>query len=336
MIIKPVKVLYVSLFLILCVLVTTSCQNLRPSQHPLVQRDHVHNFGATRIAFSPSGKLLASGGFQGEIKLWSVPGGKLIKTLKRHLKPIRGLVWVNNKILISAAEDGKLIRWNTHSSRVLYVKQLKSMSSMAWSKKLQQLVTGHKNGQVSLRSVRKFTLIKKLKYNKKILSVSADNQGKYFAVSTSGRDVMLFNTDFQLLKKFRGARKKIYELRFSPDNKTLAGSSWFNILLWNINTGRLVKNKTEHFGAIVSLDFHPDGKRMISIGRHTDATLRLSQVRGGKTIRRLAAHEYCGWNVRFSPSGRYVASSSEDEGIRLYDMASPYKPTFAPVTKPKQ
>lgn len=333
--IKPKKVLYLSLILILFVLTAASCQNLRPSQHPLVQRDHVHNFGATRIAFAPSGKLLASGGFQGEIKLWSVPGGKLIKTLKRHIKPVRGLVWVNNKTLISAAEDGKLIRWNIASGRILYSKQLKAISSMVWSKTLQQIMTGHKNGQVSLRSVQKFSLLRKLKLSKKILSVSADKRGKYFAVSTSGRDVLLFNTRLQLLKKFKGARKKIYELRFSPDNKTLAGSSWFNILLWNVSTGQLEKNKTEHFGAIVSLDFHPDGKRMISIGRHTDATLRLSQVKGGKTIRRLAAHEYCGWNVRFSPSGRYVASSSEDEGIRLYDMATPYKPTFTPVTKPK-
>lgn len=320
-------------FIVLLVLVTTACQNLRPSQHPLVQLDHVHHFGATRIAFSPTGNLLASGGFQGEIKIWSVPAGKLLKTLKHHTRPVRGLVWTSDTNLISAAEDGKLLQWNIESGTVNLSLQLKSISSMTGSAKLQRIITGHKNGLVHLLAVQNFSLLKSYKAGKKVLSVSADKLGRYFAVSTSDRKVLLFNSDLQFLKYFKGPRKKIYELRFSPDNKMLAGSSWFDILFWDINSGKLNKNKTEHLGAIVSLDFHPDGKRIISIGRHTDATLRLSRVNGGQTIRRLAAHEYCGWNVRFSPNGRYVASSSEDEGIRLYDMSKPYKPTLLPVIK---
>ncbi len=322
-----------SVFVLSLVLLATACQNLRPSQHPMVRLNNVHHFGATRIAFSPSGNFLASGGFQGEVKIWTVPGGKLVKILKKHTRPVRGLVWINDDTLVSAAQDGRLLKWNIETSGITRAKRLKSITSMTWSAKLQTIITGHKNGNIRLFKAQDLSVIKSYSLGKKILSVSASSDGLRFAASTSDRRVLLFDHNLLLLKQLKGPRKKIYELRFSPDNTILAGSSWFRILLWNIETGQLAQNKTEHLGAIVSLDFHPDGKRIVSIGRHTDATLRLSNVNNGKTLRRLEAHEYCGWNIRFSPNGRYVASSSEDEGVRIYDLAEPYKPTIIPLKK---
>ena len=161
----------------------------------------------------------------------------------------------------------------------------------------------------------------------------ASAHGQYFAASASDKKVFLFDQSLKLIKRLNGHDRKILELRFSPDNKILAGSSWFRIMQWNIQTGALKQTPTEHLGAIISLDYHPDGKRIISLGRHTDANLRLTDKRNGKVIRRLAAHEYCGWNVRFSPNGKYIATSSEDESVRLYDLSVPYKPTWTPVNK---
>jgi len=232
-------------------------------------------------------------------------------------------------VLVSAAEDGKLLKWSLTSGKVSNKRKLKAISSMTWSAKTKTIITGHKNGNIRLMT-QNFLPLKKYNVGKKVLSVSASSDARYFAASTSNRKVFLFDNKLAFVKHMNGLRKKVYELRFSPDNKTLAGSTWFKIMLWDIESGKFKQNNTEHLGAIVSLDYHPNGKKIISLGRHTDANMRLSDVSSGKIIRRLSAHEYCGWNIRFSPSGRYVASSSEDEGVRLYDLSEPYNPTIIP------
>ncbi len=52
-------------FLFSPLLLMTGCANLVPSQPPARDITQVHDFGVTRIAFDPSGRRVASGGFLG-------------------------------------------------------------------------------------------------------------------------------------------------------------------------------------------------------------------------------------------------------------------------------
>jgi len=59
-----------------------------------------HTSGVTSVAFSPDGKLLASGSYDGTIKLWEVATGSLVRTLYGH-------TWVVNSVAFSP--DGRLL-----------------------------------------------------------------------------------------------------------------------------------------------------------------------------------------------------------------------------------
>ena len=43
--------------------------------------------GIWALALSPDGTKLASGGYDGTIKIWSTADGKALKTIKAHLHP---------------------------------------------------------------------------------------------------------------------------------------------------------------------------------------------------------------------------------------------------------
>ena len=72
------------------------------------------------------------------------------------------------------------------------------------------------------------------------------------------------------------------EVRFSPDNKTLASiDSVFRF--WNMQTGERVDRTSGHEEAIAELAFSPGGERLASTG--SDRTLRIWDPKTGKQVR---------------------------------------------------
>jgi WD40 repeat protein len=64
------------------------------------------------LAVSPDGKFIASAGEDKTVKLWSLPGGKLLKTLQGHTDSVYGLaVSPDGKILASTGKDKTIKLW---------------------------------------------------------------------------------------------------------------------------------------------------------------------------------------------------------------------------------
>ncbi len=77
----------------------------------------IENDGFTSLAFSPDGKLIATGTAGGKIWIWEAASGALLGTLNGHRGPVTGIVFtLDGEKLISAAEDGTLRVWGVHFS----------------------------------------------------------------------------------------------------------------------------------------------------------------------------------------------------------------------------
>ena len=83
---------------------------------------------------------------------------------------------------------------------------------------------------------------------------------------------------------------------------------------------------THHFGKIPSLDYSPDGQLIASIGRISDSKIFLTRRETGEASRYLLRHSLCGTALRFSPDGRFIASTSDDKSVRMYDLTETYPP----------
>jgi WD40 repeat protein len=314
-------------FLILLTAVS-ACSGFRTSQGPQLRLEEVHLFGARRIAFRPAGDRLASGGQRGDVRIWSIPAGESLGTLEGHGRPVSGLAWLDDDHLVSADTQGKLRIWNATAGEILNELRTERITSLALLPSPERIVVGHATGRLRVYSWPDLTLLAETGLQDTVLSVAIEPQRQWIVVATDDRRVQLFNGRLARLRELQTPPGKSFELRFSPDGQQIAGGGWFRIFLWSTASGALELRDAGHFGAVASLDYSPDGQRLASIGRITCATVEITDVATGQLERRLSPQPLCGWHVRFSPDGRYVATSSEDGSVTLYDMTLPYRPTW--------
>jgi WD40 repeat protein len=74
-----------------------------------------HNADIVSIAFSPDGKIVASGQRDGKVRLWRLKSQELLATLDEHTGPMAFSFTRDGREFITAGDDGKLILWDTTS-----------------------------------------------------------------------------------------------------------------------------------------------------------------------------------------------------------------------------
>jgi len=312
------------LVILLCALVlfcVSGCKPFRYGQGPFLRLDKVHDAGTTCLAFDGIGRRLASAGYRGEVIVWAIPSGKRLTTLKAHRKPVRGLCWIDNALLLSGAEDGRILLWDVAGEQPRgFTNTPAPVTSLIFLPRERLVVSGHTDGWIRSFTLSRLRPAAEFPVGAPVLSLAVDAQSKRIAVSTENGRVILLSPMLQLIKELETSSRNAFEIRFSPDGTQLAGGAWYRLLFWDLHSGLLRMQDTEHWGKIASVDYSPDGKRLASIGRITDNNIRVLDLKTGAVECRLEPHALCGAVVRFSPDGRFLATGSDDESVRLYDL----------------
>ena len=123
-----------------------------------------------------------------------------------------------------------------------------------------------------------------------------------------------------------GARGKIYALALSPDASLLAaggrireaGEGSNPIRLYDFRTGEIVALLDGHQGAVLSLNFSPDGRFLVS--GSTDHTAIVWDVGQRQEVHRLRGHEGDINDAVFTLDGARVVTGSDDQTLALWDM----------------
>lgn len=119
----------------------------------------------------------------------------------------------------------------------------------------------------------------------------------------------------------KGHELAVVSVSVSPDSAFAAtGSKDKSIKLWELSTGREVKNLLGHEKTVTSLDFSSDGKLLLS--GSNDKTTRLWDVSSGKEIFSISGEEYIN-DVAVDPKLKFfVTAGTKDNGYP--DSASVY------------
>jgi serine/threonine protein kinase len=281
-----------------------------------------HNDWVTSLAFSADGQWMASGSSDMTVKVWEMPGGKLIGTLRGHGYAINGVaVSSDSKWIASAGNDGTVRLWDVRTGKQHGALQGQgySLFAVAFSPDGRQVAAAGRDRSVFVWDADSGKRIYSLEGHTadvNALAYSAD--GKWLVSGGADRTLRVWDmSSGQVVNTLSGHKEGVLSLAISRNGRWLAsGDAGHTIRLWDAGDFRHVRTITEVPHPILSMAFSPDGK-WLAIGA-ANKTLRIFDAADGTLAHSLEGHQDFVNAVAFSPDGHWLVSGSRDRQIRLW------------------
>jgi len=236
------------------------------------------------VAFSPDGKIIASGSLDATVKLWDTATGKELRTLIGHTSLVSTLAFSpDGKILASGGVDFAIRTWDVLTGKQLKVFQqhANGVTAVAFTPDGKTILSGSEDQTIRAWDVDTGNPLRTYGTEKsfdidasgapinrplaiKTLAIAPD--GKSVAASTKDGQIMVLDVQtFATLRSFSTEKTAVNSLAFTPDGKYLTAVSDLSINVFDAGTGAVISapdpgyaNILEKFNATREVD--QDGK----------------------------------------------------------------------------
>lgn len=277
--------------------------------------------GGQVVAFSPDGEWLVSGGWEGGVQVWRTQDARPLRRWQAHRGTVNGIVFAaDGASLVTAGYDGRLVRWTLEGEQLAEANAAAPFTHMVAADAAGLLVAGHADGSVSLWRTPGFEpLARHALHGAAVRAVAVSGDARMFASSSADGSVLLWDRA-GTPRSLPTPVTDIHALAFAPAGDALLGGTWFKLYRWSLPDGAVEALSTDHTGIIRSIEFLPDAPLLATISRQTDSSIYFLDPVTGATVRRLGRHDLCGTDITVSNDGRYIATTSDDATIRVWDL----------------
>ncbi len=264
--------------------------------------DRRYGTGISSVAYTPDGKTLAAIGNDGSVRLWDPATGKELRQLTQHPEWYWRVLFSPDGKYLAASGNASTVRlWEAATGKELPSLDVKTavdvkilnLGVMAFApdgKTLAVLVSYDASAGSGQRVVLASGILlwdvaagKEVGYFKSegqsgIYAITFSPDGKCLALA--GYDGVLPQQMMTILREVptgkeirRFPASVVYSIAFSPDGKTLAAGGGTNlsqnpadtaVTLWDVDTGRELRQLHGHRLAVMRLVFSPDGTMLAS------------------------------------------------------------------------
>ncbi|WRZ87768.1 P-loop NTPase fold protein [Streptomyces sp. NBC_01007] len=286
----------------------------------LISRPFVGHADPVRsVVFSPDGGMLASGGFDGTVRLWNPATGEELNTFDAHPGSVLSVAFApGGGMLACAGTDGAVRLWNPATGEELNtrISHGQFARSVAFSPDGKTLATAGNDGVRLWNPTTSEELNILTAPDDWATSVVFSPDSRMLATSGVNGRVRLWNpaTGEELNTRISHGRFA-QSMAFSPDGKTLATAGNDGVRLWNPTTGEELNTRISHGQFAQSMAFSPDGKTLATAGNDG---VRLWNPTTGEELNTRISHGQFAQSMAFSPDGKTLATAGND-GVRLWN-----------------
>lgn len=348
--------MYYKLNLAICMLMATAIAAHSADTTDIIKTEsritHLYGHGAVvqSVAFSPDGKLIATGDWKGEINLYSVDSTiELIQTLYGHETVVTCLEFSrDSKKLISGGNDFQVITWKHTSDWVGFEMDKTSkphtqpVSSVAYGPGMKMIFSAGADGKVIIKNLEN-NKDRVIEHKRTINDMIISSNRQFIYVADQGTTIQEYDMMGNKKRTFEGHKGEVLALAYAPNRQfLLTGSSDKSAIVWDLTKGKVKYELNRHSWKVNSVDISGDSKYGVTGGKDgfcylwniMDGTLLDSfQIEGGDIT-----------SVSFNNDNQYVVigvrerqTETEDFGAIVWKtglpsrFAKPKTPARAPV-----
>ncbi|XP_040200273.1 apoptotic protease-activating factor 1 [Rana temporaria] len=237
----------------------------------VVQHSNSQQSPITCCCLSCDGLLAAVGGDDGSVQVFDLATGKFLKHLQGHRKTVQHCQFTSDgKILISSSDDSSIRVWHWMAERSILLLGHKEAVKCFRILQDYKLLSWSFDG-----TVRIWDLINETKeeeflcHTGAVLSCDVSPNYLMFSSTSADKSAKIWSFVGSLLHELTGHQSCVRCSNFSSDNNHLTtGDDNGEIMIWNVDTGELLRqchvNKGDDW--VKDIHFSPDNKLIVSCG----------------------------------------------------------------------
>ena len=300
-------------------------QRIPASQAPhppelIVQTGHAGV--VTAVDISSSGRLAATGGYDGTAKLWDLRSRIQLRTLTGHSRELTAVALSpDGSVLATAALDDTIVAWNVDTGRRLWtVREADSHpQAVQFSHDGRTLISGgYGNRSITIWDAATGVRIRRYPHVAGIDAMTLSRDGRLVAAGMGAPQSTIIVQDIatgHVIRSLEGSRGMILAVAFSPDGRWIAsGAGDGRLHIWDLAGGQRPRIITGLHDP-QALDASPDGSQLAVCG--------VAGVRLLDTTRWESTASFKGDcdDVQFSPDGSLLMST-DAYSAPLWDVTS--------------
>ncbi len=285
-----------------------------------------HRDRVISVAFSPDGRIAATGSGDTSARLWDVETG----AERFHLTGHSDAVWIvafspDGSLLATGSADATIKLWSVETGRLLRTleRHTNQVRDLRFSPDGRLLLSGAFDSTAKLWSVTTGELIRTFEgHTENIFRVDIRPDAQQIVTASFDDTAIIWDLNTgAILHRLAEHRNDLRVVAYSPDGQTIAtGSADSTAILWDANSGALVHRLNGHTDWVMNLAFSPNGETLVT--GSADTTARLWNALTGELIHNFVGHADRIETLAFSPAGDMVLTGCWDSTSNLWSVGS--------------